>query len=157
MTSEPPTTRISERRAQGPRTDNPHTSEPTVELRIKPAEKSAPAGDHPTPSTARADDRPTPSTAPTGDRPRPSAAPAGNRPPPSPAPAGRWWSGQPDDDDTVTEPATWAEEPTVERTAEQPTERRGTHPAAAEPNRIRPDDETRVERRSGLFRRRRSN
>ncbi len=120
MTSEPPTTRISERRAQGPRTDNPRTSEPTVELRIKPAE------------------------APTGDRPTPGSTAAG-----------RWWSGQPDDDDTVAEPAKWAEEPTVERTAEQPATRPATAPDSR-PNGVRPDDETRVERRTGLFRRRRS-
>ncbi|GAB2598544.1 MFS transporter [Kribbella endophytica] len=103
MTSpqDPTTTRISERRAQGPRTDTPHTTEPTVELRIKPKPEQAPA-------------------------------------------AGRWWSGQPDDDDTVAEPAKWAEEPTVERTAEQPAAERRTN------------DETRVERRTGLFRRRRS-
>ncbi|GAB3840168.1 MFS transporter [Kribbella italica] len=124
MTSEPPTTRISERRAEGPRTDSPRTNEPTVELRIKPAEQT----------------------------------PAGERPTPGSAPAGRWWSGQPDDDDTVAEtvaePAKWAEEPTVERTAEQPA---GQRPD----DRPRVDDgprttgEPRVGRRPGLFRRRR--
>lgn len=29
--------------------------------------------------------------------------------------AGRWWSGQPEDDDTLEEPAPWSGEPTVER------------------------------------------
>lgn len=140
MTSpqDPTTTRISERRAQGPRTDNAHTTEPTVELRIKPKpEQQAPTGDRPTPGGAA---------------------------------AGRWWSGQPDDDETVAEPAKWAEEPTVERTAEQPAAergsraadeppaRRGSNPSPERrPNGVRPDDETRVERRPGLFRRRRSN
>jgi hypothetical protein len=137
MTSEPPTTRISERRAQGPRTADPHTSEPTVELRIKPVENQEPVGDRPTPGSP---------------------------------PAGRWWSGQPDDDDTLAAPATWAEEPTVERTAEQPAIERRTSRNADEPrprrdpgasperrpNGVRPDDDTRVERRTGLFRRRRS-
>jgi hypothetical protein len=118
MTSpqDPTTTRISERRAQAPRTDNPHRyTEPTIELRIKPDQKAGP------------DSKPAPT--------------AGATPP-----AGRWWSGQPDDDETVTEPATWSEEPTVERTADQPTERRTTEP--------RPDNKTRVDRRPGLFRRR---
>jgi hypothetical protein len=140
MTSEPATTRISERRAEGPRTDNPRTNEPTVELRIKPKPEEK------------------------------QASSAGDRPTPGAAAAGRWWSGQPDDDDTVAEPAKWAEEPTVERTAEQPaTERggriakeqptrRGSNPTPErQPNSVRPDDETRVERRTGLFRRRRSN
>ncbi|ADB34924.1 major facilitator superfamily MFS_1 [Kribbella flavida DSM 17836] len=73
--------------------------------------------------------------------PKPSAIPD--------AAAGRWWSGHPDDDETEIAPTTWSEEPTVERTAEQPAADRGTSRRTAEP-----DDETRVERRPGLFRRR---
>jgi MFS family permease len=49
------------------------------------------------------------------------STPAGRPPsePPKPRPdqpVGRWWSGHPDEDeDTVEDPAPWAEEPTVER------------------------------------------
>ncbi|MEV6282263.1 MFS transporter [Kribbella sp. NPDC051770] len=124
MTSEPPTTRISERRAQAPRTDNPNrVNEPTVELRIKPQDATG------------------------------SGAPA----PSNTAAAGRWWSGQPDDDETVTEPTAWSEEPTVERTAEQPTSPSRDTPPPRRSNDTPPsraNDETRVERRPSLFRRR---
>ncbi|MGC4940978.1 MFS transporter [Kribbella sp. DT2] len=188
MTSEPPTTRISERRAEGPHAGSPRTDEPTQELRITPEPTPSPAGDRPAapqaagdrPAASQAADRQAASQA--GDRPTSSAgASAGARPTagdrrptddgsrsagPTPA-AGRWWSGQPDDDETVVEPTTWAEEPTVERTAEQPAAERGTRttdgplprPDAGaspehHPGNNRSTDETRVERRRSFFRRR---
>ena len=62
--------------------------EPTVELRFDPFGDS----DQPTPSE-RNDPR--------------DKAPE--------APAGRWWSGQPDEDETVEDEAPWAADPTLER------------------------------------------
>jgi hypothetical protein len=145
MTSPQDPTRISEVRAQGPRTDNSgRYNEPTVELRLDPH------------------GRPTRRPAPTDDSPSTTGAPGTSTPSanriagPSPA-AGRWWSGQPDDDDTVTEPTTWSEEPTVERTAQQPSADRRAPRATDESSDRRdasPNDETRVERRPSFFRRR---
>ena len=121
MTSEPES--IAERRAAGPRT-TPHTrtNEPTVELRFDPHPKDSPP------------------------RPQP---PVDRQPPPS-QPAGRWWSGQPDDDETLEDESPWAAEATVE---ERP------RPAAGEARRPEPTTGDRTEpggkRRKGPFRRRR--
>ncbi|WP_432942020.1 MFS transporter [Kribbella sp. CA-253562] len=140
MTSPQDPTRISDVRARGPRTENPtRYNEPTVELRLDPHGRPAPLGDSSTATGARGTSRPS------GD----------HIIGPSPA-AGRWWSGQPDDDDTVAEPTTWSEEPTVERTTKQPPADRRTPRTDDPSNRreVRPDDETRVERRPSFFRRR---
>ncbi|ONI71484.1 MFS transporter [Kribbella sp. ALI-6-A] len=141
LTSPQDPTRISEVRTRGPRPDNSgRYTEPTVELRLDPHGRPAPVGD--SPSTTGSPGTP---------------APTGNRSPGTSPTAGRWWSGQPDDDDTVAEPTTWSEEPTVERTAEQPTSgRRDPRPAEDPSPRggVAPNDETRVERRPSFFRRR---
>jgi cell division protein FtsN len=70
----------------GPRAGNPaRYNEPTVELRFDPFDD------------AKSSDQ--------GGR-------TDKTPPPN---AGRWWSGQPDEDETVQDEAPWAAEPTLER------------------------------------------
>ncbi|MFC5266601.1 MFS transporter [Kribbella qitaiheensis] len=111
LTSDPES--IAERRANRPRTDSrTRYTEPTVELRFDPNDDDS--------------TRPDPTV---GQQPRETGGVQGQA-------VGRWWSGQPDDDETVEDEAPWAADKTVE-------------------NKQPPRDEP-SERRPGPFRRRRS-
>jgi hypothetical protein len=99
---------IAERRTHGPRTDNPaRYSEPTVELRFDPDAKSESEGRRG--AVGGGDGRGAVGGAGEG-----GADGRGGAGRPS---VGRWWSGQPEDDETVVDEQPWAEEPTLERKA----------------------------------------
>ncbi|MEV8374719.1 MFS transporter [Kribbella sp. NPDC056861] len=93
LSSEPEPESIAERRAaraSSSSSPNPRVNEPTVELRLDS-------------TTAQ----------PTDHAPR-----TGN--PAAPPTTGRWWSGQPDDDETAVDEAPWAGEKTVENHPPEP-------------------------------------
>jgi len=85
--------RISDRRAaDDPRPrEGSRYNEPTVELRFDPADDGTPRPE--VPKDGQSDD---------------SRRTEGQQ-------VGRWWSGQPDDDDTVQDEAPWSNDPTLER------------------------------------------
>ncbi|TCN38900.1 putative MFS family arabinose efflux permease [Kribbella orskensis] len=112
LTSDPES--IAERRANRPRTDSrTRYTEPTVELRFNPNDDDSKPRPDPTDN----------------QQPRESGGVQGQA-------VGRWWSGQPDEDETLEDEAPWAADKTVE-------------------NKQPPRDEA-PERRTGPFRRRRS-
>jgi hypothetical protein len=101
---------IAERRTRPPRSESPRYSEPTVELRFDPSAEADPDDADPnrTPTrNLRTEPEGRGKSSPREDG---RAAKDGARPA-----AGRWWSGQPDDDETVVEEQPWAAEPTLER------------------------------------------
>ena len=84
--------RISDRRAgDSPTREGSRYNEPTVELRFDPADDGTPRRE--VPKDVQSDD---------------SRRTDGQQ-------VGRWWSGQPDDDDTVQDEAPWSNDPTLER------------------------------------------
>ncbi|GAA0957044.1 hypothetical protein GCM10009554_67280 [Kribbella koreensis] len=116
LTSDPLTTEpesIAERRAARARAAaTPRATEPTVELRVDPTVIQS--SDHP-------HDTAQPSTPRTGAAPEAHADRSPEPPPrPAAAPTGRWWSGQPDEDETTVDEAPWAADKTVENKPPQP-------------------------------------
>ena len=90
------------------RRPRPRYDEPTVEHRFDPFEDS----DRRRPSGEAKGGRRDPGAKPKGEQGDRRAEPNGEQQRPA---VGRWWSGQPDDDETVEDDAPWREEPTVER------------------------------------------
>ncbi|MFI5711903.1 MFS transporter [Kribbella sp. NPDC051620] len=145
LTSEPPTSgpftsepeSIAERRAARARAAaTARTTEPTVELRVDPTTIQPPntpgstaPSDAPHPAARRDTDARTPTT-PGGIPPeaRTDRSPA-PPPRPTPAPTGRWWSGQPDEDETTVDEAPWALEKTQENKPTQPPPTPSSPPA----------------------------
>jgi MFS family permease len=83
--------RISDRRADTRPREGSGYTEPTVELRFDPADDGTSRREPP--KDGQSDD---------------SRRTEGQQ-------SGRWWSGQPDDDDTVQDEAPWSNDPTLER------------------------------------------
>ncbi|WP_238158299.1 MFS transporter [Kribbella voronezhensis] len=130
---------IAERRTRPARPDTPHYSEPTVELHFDPNQTLQAGGQHPGERSAANGGSQT-SGAGSGGETRGEQGTdggtsdlsrggqgaggggvgdesRGGRESARRPVVGRWWSGQPDDDETVVEEQPWAVEPTLERKA----------------------------------------